>query len=315
MICPYCAHRCKLEKNEFGKCGVNFHGKGLECAVYGYPEALHVDPIEKKPLYHVLPSSKSLSLGTAGCNFTCDFCQNWQLSQAKPSNKTSYLPPQKITQLAHELGCKSIACTYNEPSIFFPYAKDIALKDRSLKHIWVSNGFFSAFTCKELPHFVDAVNIDLKSFNREFYKQIGGDLDVVCENLIKLHKAGVWIEITTLLIPGRNDSPEELKAIARFIAENLSPSVPWHISAFHPAYKATNLAPTSANSLQNAFNFGKEAGLFYVYLGNLGLPNPTHCPQCDNLLIQRTYYDTKIVGLDSSFSCSTCKRVLEGVFL
>jgi pyruvate formate lyase activating enzyme len=314
MICPYCAHKCKLEANEFGKCGVNFHGKGLECAVYGYPEALHVDPIEKKPLYHVLPSSKTLSLGTAGCNFTCDFCQNWQLSQSKPSLNRDYFAPEDIVSLAYENGCSSIACTYNEPSIFFPYAKDIALSDRKLKHIWVSNGYFSPFTCKELPHFVDAMNIDLKAFNKDFYRQIGGDLNVVCDNLIKLFKAGVWIEITTLLIPGRNDNPEELRAIANFIAQDLSPHVPWHISAFHPAYKATNLAPTPKTSLQNAYGFGKDAGLYYVYMGNLGLPNLTSCPQCDNLLIERTHYDTQILGLDSSFCCATCKRPLEGVF-
>lgn len=314
MICPYCAHKCRLEANEFGKCGVNFHGKGLECAVYGYPEVLHVDPIEKKPLYHVLPSSKTLSLGTAGCNFTCDFCQNWQLSQSRPKPNTTYFSPEKIVALAYKHGCKSIACTYNEPSIFFPYAKDIALSDRRLKHIWVSNGYFSPFTCKELPHFVDAVNIDLKSFNRDFYKQIGGDLETICDNLIKLHKAGVWIEITTLVIPNRNDSPKELESIANFIFNELSPHVPWHISAFHPAYKTTNLPSTPIKTLNSAFTIAKQAGLYYTYLGNSGLPNPTICPECKSTLLQRTHYDTHIIGLDNNFCCLTCKRPLEGVF-
>lgn len=314
MICPYCAHQCRLEKGNFGKCGVNFYGKGLECAVYGYPQALHVDPIEKKPLYHVLPSSKTLSFGTAGCNFVCDFCQNWQLSQAKPEPNLSYFSPQDIVNLAYKHDCKSIACTYNEPSIFFPYAKDIAKCDRNLKHIWVSNGFYSPFTCKELPTFTDALNVDLKALNKDFYKQIGGDLDVVCDNLIKLHKAGVWLEVTTLLIPDRNDSNKELEGIASFIANELTPHVPWHISAFHPAYKAIATKPTPTKSLQDAYKIAKDAGLYYVYLGNCGLPNPTHCPNCQSVLIQRNHYETQIVGLDSTFSCLTCKRTLEGVF-
>ncbi len=314
MTCPYCAHACKLEVNEFGKCGVNFHGKGIECVVYGHPEALNIDPIEKKPLYHVLPGSSSLSLGTAGCNFHCDFCQNWQLSQKKPSQKTPLLSPEKIVQIAYDNNCESISCTYNEPAIFFPYAKDIANSDKKLKHIWVSNGFYSPFTCKELPKFVDAINIDLKAFSKDFYKQIGGDLDVVCKNLIKLHEAGVWIEVTTLLIPGRNDSKKELEAIADFIAKNLSKTVPWHISAFHPDYKALDLNPTPIQSLQEAYKIGKDAGLNYVYLGNCGLTNNTFCPECGNILIKRDYFHSELIGLDENFCCLTCKRPLEGVF-
>ncbi|NLC28252.1 MAG: AmmeMemoRadiSam system radical SAM enzyme [Campylobacteraceae bacterium] len=318
MICYHCAHECKLKLGQIGRCGVNTHTKdGLVCDVYGYPNALHVDPIEKKPLYHVLPTSSCLSLGTIGCNFFCDFCQNWQLSQAKTFDKKNYLSPKDIVNLAKAQNCKSIACTYNEPTIFYPYAKDIATlaKKENIKNIWVSNGFYSKQTCDDLPNFLDAINIDLKAFNKDFYKKIGGDLDTVCQNLITLSKRDIWLEITTLIIPGRNDSPEELNELANFIAKNLGPHVPWHISAFHPAYKATSTVSTPQQTLDEASQIGKDAGLLYVYQGNNNTPNFTKCPNFDFLLIERTGFNTKILGLDEKGCCLNCKRTLEGVYL
>lgn len=316
IICPYCAHACHLKEGQVGRCGVNQNVQNtLKTLVYGHPEALHVDPVEKKPLYHFLPGSRTLSLGTAGCNFVCDFCQNWQLSQSVPKTFARTLSPEAIVALAQEQGCASISCTYNEPTIFFPYAKDIGLcaKEVGLKNIWVSNGFFSQETLRALPFFVDAANIDLKTFNSATYKRLGGKLDVVCDNLIGLKKCGIWVEVTTLLIPSQNDSEAEVRALARFIATQLGATTPWHVSAFFPTYKQTDLPPTSAQSLLRAKAIGHEEGLATIYLGNAGLANPTHCLTCKALLIERDGFKSRVLGLKEG-KCFTCNRPLEGVF-
>lgn len=273
ILCNLCAHYCKLKIGQTGICGVNQNINGtLSCNVYGYPSALHVDPIEKKPLYHFLPHSQTFSIGTVGCNFQCPFCQNWQLSQTKEFSKQTYYSPKDIIELTLYHHCKSISYTYNEPTIFFPYIKDIAIEAKKvgLKNIMVSNGFMSKEVTSELPQYIDAINIDIKSFNASYYKKsLKGNLYIVLQNAIDLKKAGLHVEITTLIVPEINDSQEEINALAQFIAQNLGINTPWHLSAFHPDYKMLNSERTPLNTLKKAYNIAKEHDILNVYLGNV----------------------------------------------
>ncbi len=316
-ICLLCQHYCKLKEGQTGICGVNKNISGvIENLVYGYPAAINVDPIEKKPLYHVLPGSKSFSLGTVGCNFHCPFCQNWGISQEKHIKKDHYYSAKKIVALAQEHHCKSIAYTYNEPTIFYPYAKDIALgaKKVGIKNVFVSNGFESSEVIDDMKDIIDAANIDLKSFNAEYYKrELDGNLKKILENLKHFKRNGIWIEVTTLIIPTKNDSNEELKDIATFIAKELGNETPWHISAFHPDYKEQNLPATSLETLQRAYGIGKEVGLKYMYIGNVGYENPTFCSECGELLIERGHFNITTNSLIHG-KCPKCSSALEGIF-
>ncbi|MEA1918400.1 MAG: AmmeMemoRadiSam system radical SAM enzyme [Campylobacterota bacterium] len=273
LVCQLCAHYCQLKPEQIGICGVNKNtGDAIENLVYGYPIALHVDPIEKKPLYHFLPRTRTFSVGTVGCNFHCSFCQNWQISQEHEIKTEAYFSPQEIVRLALENDCKSIAYTYNEPTIFYPYVKDIALEAQKfdLKNVFVSNGFESSEVIEDMKGIIDAANIDLKSFDPKYYKKaLGGNLDVVLENLKHFKRVGIPIEVTTLIVPTQNDSDEELKKIATFIADELGVGIPWHISAFHPDYKELALPRTPIETLKRAQAIGKEAGLKHIYLGNV----------------------------------------------
>ncbi len=273
LVCQLCAHHCQLKPEQTGLCGVNKNiGKKIENLVYGYPIALHVDPIEKKPLYHFLPNTHTFSIGTVGCNFHCSFCQNWGISQEHSIKKEHYFSPEKIVQLALENDCKSIAYTYNEPTIFYPYAKDIALRAKKfgLKNVFISNGFESSEVIEDMRGIIDAINIDLKSFNPQYYKKVlGGNLDTILENMKHFKRIGIWIEITTLIVPIKNDSDEELKGIASFISEELGNDTPWHISAFHPDYKELDLPRTPLKTLQRAESIAKEVGLKNIYMGNI----------------------------------------------
>jgi len=306
LICTLCQHYCKIKEGKTGICGVNKNiGDKIECLVYGYPSAMHVDPIEKKPLYHFLPGSNSFSLGTVGCNFHCSFCQNWTISQTHNIDKSRYFSPQDIVALALQNDCKSIAYTYNEPTIFYPYARDIALeaKKSGLKNVFVSNGFESSEVIDDMVGIIDAANIDLKSYDAKYYqKKLGGNLDKILESLKHFVKNGIWIEVTTLIVPTQNDSDEELEKIAGFIANELGVHVPWHISAFHPDYKENNLPATSIKTLKHAYAIGKEKGLHYVYMGNVGARIQTLCPDCGTPIDRSSGY------------CPQCKRKIEGVF-
>lgn len=316
LICLLCSHYCKLKENQSGICGVNKNVVGkIECLVYGYPKAINIDPIEKKPLYHFLPNSKTFSLGTVGCNFKCSFCQNWSLSQEKEFKKENYFSPKDIVNLALNNGCSSISYTYNEPTIFYPYIKDIAIeaKKYGLKNIFVSNGFESVEMIKDMENIIDAINVDLKTFDEKYYKKLGGNLDSLLENLKLFNKSKIWLEITTLVVPTKNDSVEELTKMAKFISSELDTTVPWHLSAFHPDYKEMSLKRTSLESLNQAFKIGKEYGLEYVYIGNMGLKNITKCKKCNNNLIEREYFNTtKILIKDGK--CPNCSTKLDGVF-
>lgn len=317
IVCLLCRHYCTLSEGQVGMCHVEKNVCGeLKCLVYGHPSAVHIDPIEKKPLYHFLPASESFSIGTVGCNLRCPFCQNWQISQSSVIDTSITLSPIDAARIAAERGCASISYTYNEPVVWYPYAKEIGLeaKKYGLRNVFVSSGFESAEVCKDASLWIDAANIDLKSFNAEYYrKTLKATLEGVQETLKLMIKHGIWIEITTLVIPGVNDSEEELRAAALFIARELGPYVPWHLSAFHPDYKMDVTPPTPVETLEKAYRYGKEAGLYYVYLGNVPIPSRTRCPQCDTLLIERHGYAITHFALKDG-TCPHCSRSIEGVW-
>ena len=272
--------------------------------------------LKKKPLYHFLPTSKSLSLGTVGCNFHCSFCQNHGISQEKKIDKSNYISPKRVVEIAREKKCASISYTYNEPTIFYPYAKDIAIeaKKYGIKSVFVSNGFESKEVIDDMKGIIDAINVDLKSFNEKYYKKsLGGNLNQVLDNLVHLQKNGIWIEITTLIVPTKNDSIEELTKIVKWIKKNLGINVPWHISAFHPDYKDLDLPRTSFLSLKLAYDIAKEEGLNYVYIGNVGYENNTLCKNCATTLISREYFKVKSYELKNS-CCKNCGTKVDGIF-
>jgi len=317
IICLLCRHSCKLKEGQVGICGVNKNVEGeLKTLVYGHPIALNVDPVEKKPLYHMLPGSKVLSFGTVGCNFKCSFCQNWDISQESKVNEEIKVSPEEMVALALEQGAESIAYTYNEPTIFYPYAKDIGIiaKEKGLKNIFVSNGYESPEIIEDMASWVDAANIDLKSWDDTYYKKdLKGGLEEVKDSLRKMVEAGIWVEVTTLLIEGQNDSDKDLREMAAFIANDLGKNVPWHLSAFFPNYKMMDHDATKMETLLRAKDIGEEAGLSYIYLGNVAQNADTHCPECDALLIDRTRYRVSENTLNEGH-CPHCDKAIEGVW-
>ena len=317
IVCQLCRHYCKLKEGQVGVCGVNKNSNAkLENLVYGKVSAINIDPIEKKPLYHFLPGSKALSIGTVGCNFKCPFCQNWQISQTKDSSNSYNLTPEQIVNLAIENECESIAYTYNEPTIFYPFAKDVALlaKKSGIKNIFVSNGFETPEIIEDMRGVIDAFNIDLKSFKQDYYKKVlKGTLEGVLDTLERVKKGGFWLEVTTLIVPGDNDSSKELTQIATFIAKNLGVNTPWHISAFHPDYKVQDKEATSLEMLNRAYKIGKEAGLEYIYMGNVLSDGITYCPKCGAELIKRVGYKVVENRLIEG-KCYRCGEKISGVW-
>ncbi len=317
ITCLLCRHYCEMKEGQVGACGVNKNVDGkLKTLVYGHPIALNVDPVEKKPLYHLLPGTTALSFGTVGCNFKCPFCQNWDISQETHVNKEIEVSPQQMVDLALEHKTKSIAYTYNEPTIFYPYAKDIGIiaRENGLKNIFVSNGFETPEIIKDMPSWLDAANIDLKSWDKEYYKKVlKGGLEAVKDTLRMMVNEGIWVEVTTLIIKGKNDSDKDLEEMATFIADGLGRHVPWHLSAFHPDYKMKNHEYTGIETLERASAIGKKAGLYYVYMGNVPVHGDTYCPDCGELLIDRTGYSVTINRLEDG-RCPKCGRKIEGVW-
>jgi pyruvate formate lyase activating enzyme len=292
--CNLCNHRCTISPDGFGICHVRQNIKGkLYTLNYGRPIAVHVDPIEKKPLFHFLPGTKSLSLGTVGCNFNCQFCQNSDISQLpKEQGKIAgeNLPPKEIVRLAKENNCQSISYTYTEPTIFFEYAYDTAklAKKAGLKNVFVTNGYYTEETLAKMKGLIDAANIDLKTFDEKSHRElIGASVKPILNSIKKTWEAGLWLEITTLIVTEFNDSPNNLKNIARFIA-SIDKNIPWHISRYYPAYKYTKPS-TSLETLEKAYKIGKEAGLRFVYVGNIqgNKLESTYCPKCSEKLIER----------------------------
>ncbi len=325
ILCEACAQACRLDEGEYGICGVRkVEGGELKLLVYGLSAAVNVDPVEKKPMFHFLPQSRAFSIGTVGCNFSCKFCQNHDISQYPKEHNLQIvgqeLPPLRIVELAIEQGCESIAYTYNEPIVFFEYTYDTAklAHQKGLKNIYVTSGFETHKALDLLYPYIDGMNIDIKSFSDEFYKEIcGARLKPVLECVKYAHKKGIWIEITTLLIPGRNDSDEEIRSIAKFIA-SVGSSIPWHISAFHPTYKMLDVPRTPASTLLKAYKIGKEEGLKYLYVGNIDDEDheSTYCPKCSKRVIDRIGYIGEQVSneLDENGLCPYCGYTLEGVW-
>ena len=272
--CELCPHNCLLSVGQVGLCKVRKNSDGeLVSTVFGLPVALHLDPIEKKPLFHFHPGSKVLSLGTVGCNFSCQFCQNSEISQLSSDEvNPPFHSPESVIESARRVNADGIAFTYNEPTVFYEYMLAIAklAKKSELKTVLVSNGYINEAPLKELAHYIDAANIDVKAFSDDFYRKIaGGTLSPVLQSLKLLKRMGVHIEVTNLIIPELNDSPEELKQLFEWIAEHLGKDTPLHLSRFFPRYKMVDVAVTPIETLEMAQKVAKESGLEWVYLGNV----------------------------------------------
>ncbi|MDD5294397.1 MAG: AmmeMemoRadiSam system radical SAM enzyme [Patescibacteria group bacterium] len=319
--CQLCSHFCTISPGQTGICRARKNEKGkLYSLVYGYPIALNIDPIEKKPLFHFLPGSLSYSLGTLGCNFRCANCQNWDISQATDIEaKIKYLDfikPEEIIKSALTANCSSVAYTYNEPTIWTEYAMDIMklARKNKLKNVWVSNGYMSPDCLKAILPYLDAANIDLKSMDEDFYlKNCEGKLAPVLDNLKTLKKEKIHTEITTLIIPSLSDNPKMLKKIAQFIVSQLGPETPWHISKFSPiiSWKLKNLPETENKIIYEAYEIGRQAGLKYIYAGNMPGDDKenTYCPKCGQLAIKRLGY--QIERLDKNGKCAKCGKILD----
>ena len=319
--CRLCAHRCVIKPGRLGVCAVRENRDGrLVTQVYGEVVAAHVDPIEKKPLYHFLPGSTALSIATPGCNFRCGFCQNWQISQA-PRRREGGLAgepfaPQDVVRAALDQGCRSISYTYTEPTIFFEYAYDTArlAREAGLRNTFVTNGYMTAEALETIRPLLDAANVDLKAFRDETYKKVcGARLEPVLETIRAMKGDDIWVEVTTLVVPGLNDGPAELGDIARFIA-SVDPDIPWHISRFHPDFEYTQAPATPVATLRAAAETGRREGLRYIYVGNVpGGSEDTSCRTCGTILIRRRGFTvTADVLVDSR--CPTCGTPLAGRF-
>ena len=325
VLCQACSQACKLEEGEYGICGVRKVEEGeLKLLVYGLAAAVNVDPVEKKPMFHFLPKSRAFSVGTVGCNFSCTFCQNHDISQYPKENEYEIigreLSPEYLVELAIGNSCDSIAYTYNEPIVFFEYTYDTAklAHVKGLKNIYVTSGFETKKAIDLLEPYIDGMNIDIKSFSEEFYKEIcGARLKPVLQTVKYAHEKGIWVEITTLLIPGKNDSDEEIRSLAKFIA-SVDSSIPWHLSAFHPTYKMLDAPRTPESTLLRAYKIGQEEGLKYLYIGNIDNEDfeSTYCPECSRRVVDRSGNIGQFVTneLDENGSCPHCGYNLEGVW-
>ena len=320
--CRLCNHYCVIDAGNRGTCGVRENRDGTLYALnYGKIAARNLDPVEKKPLYHFQPGTTTFSFATMGCNLSCRFCQNWSLSQPPREDGTILgqdATPEELVAEALRVGASSIAYTYSEPTIFFEIMQDTArlAHAKGLKNIMVSNGYMSRECLEELGPDIDAINVDLKCFTDEFYRDISGaHLKPVLDNLkfIK-HELKWWLEVTTLLIPGSNDSPEELDRLTDFLAAEIGTDTPWHISRFHPDYLMADTGPTSGDSLERAFALGKAKGLKFVYIGNMpGLNRQnTHCPGCDAELVNRSGFALRTSGIKDG-RCARCGEPIPGV--
>ena len=321
--CNLCNHRCTIKDGNYGICGVRQNVDGaLFTLVYDRIISSHIDPIEKKPLFQFYPGSTAYSIATVGCNFTCRHCQNSDISQL-PREKKGYIVgekmgPEEIVREAHSSGCKSIAYTYTEPTIFFELAYETAQRahDKGIKNIFVSNGYMTPEALEEISPYLDGINIDLKSFTEKFYKEIcGGRLEPVLDNIKLAKRLGIWVEVTTLIIPTLNDSQDELRQIAEFLRD-VDSNIPWHISQFYPTHQMINLPRTPVETLHMAREIGIETGLHYVYEGNVpGRGNEnTYCPQCGELLIERWGYSI-VKNTIKDGHCPSCQGFVAGVGL
>lgn len=320
--CLLCNHYCVIENKKLGLCGVRQNENGeLLSLVYNCPTSVNMEPVEKKPLFHFQPDSNTLSLGTLGCNFKCLNCHNHDLSQiedtpAKIKKSCDFHSPDRLVEEACLNDCKSISYTYNEPTVFAEYALEIMklAHKNDLKNIWVSNGYMSKELLADILPYIDAINIDIKSFDKDFYEDnCGANLDPILENLVEIKNKQIHLEVTTLIIPGKTDSIENLEKIANFIADELDAETPWHILKFIPdvSWRLKSLPKTDDNKIYSAYNIGKDAGLKYIYVGNMpgDQKENTYCPACGELAIRRM--GKHIERLDHKGGCASCDKTLD----
>ncbi len=318
--CNLCAFNCILNEGDIGICKVRKNIQGeLYSLNYDKVDAFNPDPIEKKPLYHFLPSSTSFSIATMGCNFKCQFCQNYTLSQIQDENSImgENISPEEIVKAALKTGSKSIAYTYSEPTIFFELMYETAklAKENNLKNVMVTNGYMSKEALEMISTYLDGANIDLKAFSDIFYKKYcKASLEPVLDTIKRMKNNGIWVELTTLVIEDLNTDEEEMKRIISFIV-NLDKNIPWHVSRFFPVYKLNNFPITDTKTIFNFLETGKKMGLNYLYGGNINTDdwNNTYCPNCKSVLIERNGYYTKIKNL-SNGKCSSCGYVIAGIW-
>jgi len=322
LRCFLCRHNCRIEEGETGICKVRRNIKGeLFSLNYGKLVAKNIDPIEKKPFYHFFPASRAYSIASWGCNFHCPFCQNWEISQTEEFERWGgryfQANPLTIVNLAKSSGCKSISYTYTEPTVFFEFALEIAelAKKEGLYNNFVTNGYISREALKEISPFLDACNVDLKSFREDFYSRLcGAKLKEVLDSIEYMKELGIWVELTTLIIPGYNDTQQELRDLCKWIVK-LDKNIPWHISRFYPHYKFEDIKLTPLKTLEEAYKVAKEEGLSYVYIGNIYTPygENTYCPACGQLLIEREGFYVLRNEIKEGF-CPYCQSKIEGVF-
>lgn len=316
--CFLCPNFCVINENELGKCLArkNINGKLISLS-YGKPVAINIDPIEKKPLYHFLPGTKTFSIGTAGCTLKCDFCQNYEIAQTSPEDfSAKVIGPEEIIKKARENNCRSISYTYNEPTAFYEYVLDIAklARKNKIKNIIVSNGYINEEPLKRLIKYIDAANIDLKGFTEIFYKKnCFGSLKPVL-NALKILKSNVWLEITNLIIPGLNDNQKDIDKMCRWIKKNLGSDIPLHFSRFFPMHKMLNKQITPVETLEKAYKIAKNNGINYVYIGNVDNKREnTYCHKCNALLIERNGYSITKNNIKRN-KCNNCNAKIQGIF-
>jgi len=317
--CELCPNGCVLEEGQHSRCRARMNKNGtLYSLVYGKPCAVHIDPIEKKPFFHFLPGTLAFSIATAGCVLSCKFCQNWQISQAKPEDTDNYdLPPDKVVNNAIAYKCRSVTYTYTEPTVFYEYMYDTAIiaKKNGIKNTMHSCGYINEKPLRKLSKYMDAADIDLKGFTEDFYSRIcSGSLKPVLNSLVVLKEEKVWLEITNLLIPTLNDDMKKIREMSRWIQKNLGADVPLHFSRFFPNYKLTNLPPTPLETLVEARKTAMDAGLRFVYIGNIRQEaESTFCPKCKKLLIERIGYFLKQNNI-SDGKCKFCSTSIAGIW-
>ncbi len=319
--CQLCAHKCIIADGKRGLCQVRENNGGtLFTLVYGRTISQNIDPIEKKPFNHFYPGSNAFSIATPGCNLACSWCQNWEISQMPRDQhfiSGRKLDPEEIVAAAVRSGCRSIAYTYTEPTVFFEYCFDTAklAQKAGIANVFVSNGYMSAEMLTLFSPYLDAANIDLKAFSDATYQRYtGGKLQPVLDSLKKLKELGIWIEVTTLIVPGVNDSSQELQDIATFIATELGPEVPWHVSRFYPNHKLKKTAATPVETIAGAVAIGHAAGLQFVYPGNISGVVETRCPHCQSAVAERSGYCLSNLRISPLGECAICSGVIAGVW-
>ena len=322
--CRLCRHNCLIEAGRYGICEVRYNDAGtLKSIFYAKPVSMAVDPIEKKPLFHYKPGSSAFSIATPGCNFRCDFCQNWEISQYRhgdsPEVAMREVLPEAVVKNAKMHRCGSISYTYTEPTVFFEYAFDIAklAKDEGIGNCFVTNGYMTREALDLIKPYLDAANVDLKSFRKDTYRKVmKAQLDGVCDSIKYMRKLGIWVEVTTLVVPGMNDDEAELADIANFLVE-AGREIPWHISRFTPRHERTSTPPTPLAALKRAYEIGKKAGLRYVYMGNVpgDTSENTYCYDCDELLIERDGFAIGENRITHKSTCPKCDARIDGIDL